>query len=201
MTNILIKSINKELPQVKPVTVVKELESRFPITVILPTGQKSKYLYVFTLYRTSVLYPLNDIFYSGTSHSGSAEVEAYGLSYRKLWYEDVERQESKDIDLGLLSAQMWQVSAILTDLVNLRIVVDLQNPSGTPMIPEQVVERLLSEAIARISKQSGRWGNPFAKAAEREFIKGLKSEGITSRLVGIFSSDQQNLGGLVPNGN
>lgn len=185
---------------VTPVVPIKQLEGRYPVTVITPTGLVTRYLYEYTLYCASVEYPVTDVFYAGESHEGTATIVTYGISYKRVWFEGDHRRESDCRDLGIISAQMWQVSALLSDLFATRFTIDLMHMgTETPILmPDAVIDDLVNRATARMNKQAGKWGNPFGKAAERDFIKNLKAEDTSSKLT--FNRNE-NLGGVMSSGN
>lgn len=194
---MMVAAITQPTKEIGPRTIVIEKEGNFPVTIIARTGQKIKYLYKFTLYRTCVEYDVTNVFFAGDFYEDTVELEAYGITMQTISFLGIDRQESKVEDLGIMSAQNWQVSGLFAELLRKRIVVDLEKSGKDApiLMPEQIIDQIVKQEIARMNKQSGSYGNPFRKAAERKLSQDLKHNmDIPSRLNNMFGNQTNTLG-------
>lgn len=150
--------------------------NKVPVIVINKDGNRLKYLYEFTMYRTFTLYPVAPFRFRGEMKTGHAEIEVYGLIVRKVWFEGAERKE-KETDLGPLSAQQYEVNSLLQLLcrstipsVDLRII----EPDDTCLMPDEFVFSIYHDQAALWNRND--WGNPFGRAAENVLKEKLKAE-------------------------
>lgn len=133
-----------------------------PVTITEEDGGTMKYMYEFTMYRTHTSYDVPFFRYRGLVREGHVDMETYGLVVHKTWFEG-EQELKLDYDLGALSAQQYQVSALLHFLCRYKILSVDKRVEGF-VDPDEVLSQLIRKEAVLWNRND--WGNPFGKVAE-----------------------------------